>query len=339
MGVQITPFGSRLHAQLARFEEKEFRANMWQKHLIDNESGMVVNALGALHYDDHKRMLDDVVAARKYLPTAYRALTAVPGVAASVSLYETLIGYQNMNEFNAVVSMNGSNRESNQSDYEYSWVPQPIYHCDFTVPWRQQGFSYKQSDGATEATMQVELLRDQILINGSSDIVVAVNGTNAPLYGLTNHPNTLTGSISDWTNSANFNSVVPETIGIVNDLYTNREAAQVPNSVIMFVANDIYTILENDYATAKGDRSMMERIKAITSIRDVLPCQWLASKAVLLVEALPTTIRIPTSTDTTVAPWSRSHEMEDLKFTVFAASTVQVRTDRNDLTGVAYYTV
>jgi hypothetical protein len=338
MNVQISPLGSAGFGDIARYEDRALRHKMWANHLIDNESGLVVNNSGTLHYDDHKRMLDDVVAARKYLPTAYRALTAVPGVAASMSLFETLAGYQNMNEFNAKTSMNGSNRESNQTDYQYAWVPQPIYHLDFHIPWRQGGFSYKQGDGVDEATMQVELERDKTLILGNSEIVVNVNGVAAPLYGLTNHPATLTGTISDWTNPANFDGIYSEVVANVGLLFTDRKAGQVPNSILMFAANDVYPVLENDYSSAKGDRTMAERIKAITAIRDIIPSQWLPDGAVLYVEASPQTLRIPTSTDTTVAPWQRTHEMENLKFTVFAASTLQVRADRNNLTGIGYFT-
>lgn len=338
----ITPFGSNLHRQLARFEDKSFNKQMWGNHLIDNQSGIVVNnTSGTLHYDDHKRMLDDVVMARKFMPTGFRTLSAIPGVTVGCSLYDTLVGYQNMNEFEAGTSMNGSNRSSNQTDYKYNWVPQPIYHCDFHVPWRQGGFAYKQSDGAQEASMQVELERDKTLFLGNDQIIVNVNGVDAQLYGLTNAPGVLSlaGGISDWAAAANTDVIAKELIAnIISPLYAQRKAAQMPNSLVVFVANDIYTNLENDYSSQKGDRTVMERMRAITAVRDVMPSQWLPDGAVLVVEALPQTLRIPTSTDTTVAPWQRKDPMEDLKFTVWAASTLQVRQDRNGLTGIAYAT-
>lgn len=335
----ISAPGSKLHSMLARAESKEFRQKLWANQLIDNAEGIVVNNTGGtLHYDDHKNMLDDVVAARKYIPTGFRALSAVPGIAVNVAIGETLIGYQDMNEFNAKTSMNGSNRESNQTDYKYNWVPQPIYHCDFHVPWRQGGFSYKSSDGASEAAMQVELERDKTLFLGNDNIIVNVNGVDAQLFGLTNAPGVLqlAGGISDWANVANNDNIVKELISnIISPMYAQKKAAQVPNSLIVFVANDINMNLENDYSSQKGDKTIIERMKAITAVRDVLPCQWLQPGEVVVVEALPMSIRIPQATDTTVMPWQRSNEMEDLKFTVMAASTLQVRKDRNGNTGVA----
>lgn len=337
MGVQLTPFGSKLHNKIGRFSEKGAREAIWNKLLKDNKDGVIHNATGALHYEDHKRMLDDVVAARKYLPTAQAALTSVAGIAVSVSLYDTLVGYQDLNEFTAETSMDGSNRQDNETNYGFNWVPQPIYHCDFNVPWRQTGFGYKQSDGAEEATMQVELLRDKTLILGNDKIVVNVNGIQAPLFGLTNHPAAFTGSTDgNWASITD--AITPDAVKMVGDLFKERKAAQLPNSVFMFVANDVWTNLENDYAAAKGDRTIVERIKAISAIRDVLPNQFLPDGAVLLVEASPQTIRIATGTETTVLPWLRASEMDDMRFTVFAASTPQIRQDRNSLTGIAYYT-
>ena len=272
----LSHLGSRLYNNMAAMTEKSTRANVWNKQLISNEKGQIVNSTsGTLHYDDHKRMLEDVVMARKYVPTAYAALSAVGGIVVPVSLSDTIIGYQNMNEFSAQTSMNGSNRKSNQSDYQYSWVPQPIYHSDFHIPWRQESFAYKSTDGATEATMQVALERDETLMLGNSDIVVNVNGVAAELFGLTNHPATLQapGSLTDWADIANTDTISKEAIEMVGALYTQKISAQVPNSVITFVANDVWTNLENDYASAKGDRTILERIKAITAIRDVLPSQ------------------------------------------------------------------
>lgn len=338
---QTAGHGSDLHNKLARFEDKSFRTKRWSELLIDNKDGQIVNSTsGALHYDDHKRMLDDVVLARKYMPTAFDALRGAPGVGVNVSLYETLVGYSNMNEFSAQTSMNGSNRKSNQTDYKYNWVPQPIYHCDFKVPWRQGGYAYKQSDGTQEAVMQVALERDQTIILGNSDIVVNVNGVDAPLYGLTNHPATLSqpGTLTDWADPANSDTVYKEANDMVASAFSQRKAGQIANSMIMFVANDIYPQLNLDYSTQKSGLTNLQRIEAIPQIRSVVPCQWLPDGAVLLVEAMPQTLRIPTSTDITVAPWTRSHAMEDIQFTVFAASTIQVREDRNGLTGIVYAT-
>lgn len=340
--VQITTMGMGDYGRLSQvIDNKSERAAIWNELLIDNKDGMIVNnTSGTLHYDDHKRMLDDVVEARKYMPTVFSTLSSVPGISVPVSLTDTLVGYQNMSEFGAKTSMNGSNRTSNQSDYQYAWTPQPIYHCDWHIPWRQGGFGYKTTDGSRESALQVALERDRTMVLGNDNIVVNVNGVDAKLYGLTNFPGTLQlpGGISDWADETNSNVVSKEAIGLASQLYSNRIAAQIPNSVLMFVANDIWPQLDQDYSTEKGDRTNLERLRAITAIRDVVPSQWLPDGAVLLVEATPMTLRIPTATDISVSPWQQIERMADLKFTTFAASTVQPRVDRNGNTGLLYAT-
>jgi hypothetical protein len=337
----IAQFGSKQHRFISRMETKEARAEGWKFNLKDNEKGLVVNnTSGTLHYEDHKRMLDDVVMVRQYMPTVFDTLIDAPGVQASVSLYETLVGYQNMNEFNAQTSMNGSNRQTNQSDYKYEWVPQPIYHCDFHIPWRQSGFGYKQGDGASEASMQVRRERDEALILGNSDIIVNVNGVDAQMYGLTNAPGVLLqpGTLTNWANPDNSDSVYKEANTMIASLYAQKKGAQVANSGYFIVASDVYPQLNLDYSTQKSGLTNMQRIEAIPQVRGVLTSEFLPDGAVLFVEALPQTLRIPTSVDVTVAPWQLSHQMEDPKFTVFAASTLQVRQDRNGNTGIVYAT-
>lgn len=340
MRVERLHQGSDAYGAMAPFTDKGQRAKVWNSLLKDNESGQVINNNGALHYEDHKRMLDDVEAVRKYMPTAFSTLSAVPGITVPVSITDTLIGYQNMNQFDAQTSMDGSNRKTNQSNYQYNWVPQPIYHCDFEIPWRQNGFGYKTTDGTSEGTTEVMLERDKVMINGDSNINISVNGQAAPLYGLSNSPftNAVPGGISDWNVPANLVNAHKEIIALLAEGYSDQVSMNIPNTVIMFVANDFYPLLENDYSDDKGDRTVRERIEAITAIKEIQPCQWLPDGSVLLVEAMSRTIRIAQSTDITVVPKIRTHEMEPMKMTIMAASTPQVRADRNGNTGIIFAT-
>ncbi len=337
----ISQYGSKLHRHIAKMETKKARQGAWNSLLIDNHEGLVVNnTSGTLHYEDHKRMLDDVVMVRQYMPAVFDTLSAAPGVSVNVSLYDTLVGYQNINDFNSQTSMNGSNRQSNQTDYSYNWTPQPIYHCDFHVPWRQSGFGYKQGDGAAEAAMQVRRERDETMILGNSDIIVNVNGVDAQLYGLTNAPGVLLrpGTLTNWADAANSDTVYTEANSMIAALYAQKKSAQVEKSGYFIVASDVYPQLNLDYSTQKSGLTNMQRIMAIPQVRGVITSEFLPDGAVLFVEALPQTLRIPQSVDTTIAPWQLSHQMEDPKFTVFAASTLQVRQDRNGNTGIVYAT-
>ncbi|MCK5614638.1 hypothetical protein KAR91_72910 [Candidatus Pacearchaeota archaeon] len=342
MGNNTFGFGSEMHSKLGQYTNQDVRAQGWAEKLLTNQDGMVTNATsGSLHYDDHRRMLDDVTMARKFGTTVFDSLSAIPGVRQSVSIFETVIGNQNMNEFNAQTSMNASNRKSQETDYQYNWAPQPIYHCDFHIKWRQEGFgSYKQGDGAAEATKVTMLERDSVLVNGDSSIAVSVNGVLSTLTGLTNSSETLqqAGVLTDWALEANKATVYGEAVDILATMFTTNIAGIEPDSVIMYVANDIWPQLEQVPVAGNSERTNLERLKALSSIKDVLPSQWLVDGSVLLVEASPFAIKIPFSTDITVAPWQKRDQMEDRRFTVFGASTIQVKGDRNGRSGVSYIT-
>ena len=338
---KIAGFGSQFHNVLGRYTLQETRAAGWMEKLLSNQDGMLVNnTTGTLHYEDHKRMLDDVEMVRQYTNRAYDTLVAAPGVAVNVSLFETLIGFQDMNEFEAQVSMNVSDRKSQQTDYAFSWAPQPIYHADFHIPWRQEGFGYKQGDGAAEAAMQVGLKRDEVLILGDVSIAVSVNGVLTTLTGLTNSPGTLLqpASMTDWALAVNKAVVYTEAVDLIATMFTTDRAAQTPNSVVMFVANDVWPQLELVADAGNSERTNLQRIKDMSAISDVMPNQFLADGSVLLVEMTPSSIRIPRSTDITIAPWQKRDRFEDSRFTTIAASTLQVRQDRNGRSGVSFAT-
>ncbi len=339
---QSSGFNSKSFQAIMRYADPEVRHQIWANRLIDDQNGKLLgNANGSLHYEDHKLMLQDVVLAREYVNTAWNTLIAVAGVKTSVSIYDTLVGYMNTNQFNAQTSMDVSDRQSQQSNYEWTWVPQPIVHSDFHIPWRQKGFSYKQGDGITAATRAVEIERDKNLILGNTGIAVSVIGVLTTLTGLINSPGTLLqpASMTNWALQANLALVFDEAITLIATMFTVDRAAQMPNSVLMFVANDIFTNLERIVAQNQGSNvSNIDMLKRITAIRDVIPNQHLPDGSVLLVEATPEALRIPMSQDTTIAPWQINNQMEAQQFTVFNASTLQVREDRNGRSGVSFAT-
>lgn len=327
---------------LSRYVDEDMRHGQWNSRLIDDENGVNLNnASGSIHYDDHRIMLQDVVQAREYTASVFDTLSAVPGVQLSVSISDTLVGYMDRNQHNAQTSMNGSNRKSQETNYQWSWVPQPIVHSDFHIQYRQRSFSYKAGDGISASTIAVMKERDKNLVLGNADISVNVDGVLSELKGFTNSAGTLLqpGSMTDWANPANVGTIYGEAVALISTMFTTDRSAQTPNSVFMFVANDIFTNLELIFALNQGSNvKNIDLIKNITAIKDVMPNEFLVDGSVLLVEGTPETYRIPMSQDITVAPWQIIDPMGDQQYTVFTASTLQVRQDRNGRSGVSYAT-
>ncbi len=311
------------------------RNNAWRDILKTNAAGEIVNNAGTVHYDDYKDLTTDVIKSREFMNVGIQDLIAA-GLTQQSSINKTIVQYQTMNTFDATVSMNGSNRNENQSDYEINWIPQPIYHTDFFIPWREEGFSYKESDGVMESVYRVNELQDKVLFLGA-DLGVRVAGAQAPLYGYTNHPQTITASISDWSLAANIDAITPEAVALIGELFVGGRVMET-NSVMMYVATDIWSNLQNDYSSQKGDRTVLERLRAISEISEVKPQKDLPAGSVCCVEMRARTVQLSVAQQPIAVPWVKSHALENGRFTVYSSMVAKLKADRNGRTGIVFAT-
>ena len=308
----------------------------WSAILRTNQQGDIINNASSLSYDDFKDLTMDVVKARSFLNVGIQDLLA-GGLSQPSNINKTIVQYETMNTFDASISMNGSNRTENQSTYAPNWIPQPIYHSDFRIPWREEGFSYKESDGVMESVYRVNELQDKVLFLGA-DLGVQVSGQPAELYGYINHPATIKKTdLSDWSDPANVDAITGEAVAIVGELFVGGRVME-PNSCVMYVATDVWSSLQQDYASQKGDRTVLERIKAISEIGDVKPQKDLASKSVCVVELRPRTVQLSVAQQAIAVPWVKGHDLEDGRFTIYSCMVAKVKADRSGKTGIVYAT-
>lgn len=209
------------------------RQATWQEQiLINNEKGQIINNSGALKYDDIKQLTETVKQIQDFssVGSLYRKIKGA-GMSVSMPINKTLIDFHDVSDMgDAEISMDAANRHSEQNNYDQKLVPLPIIHKDFTVPFRQEEFSYKLTDGSRRAAFKVMETRDRMLMNGAPNIIV--NGT--PLYGLTNHPNTIkeTGII-DLANPSNATSVYQAFVEFVKRMFLDAKV-DMPNSIQVF---------------------------------------------------------------------------------------------------------
>ena len=331
-----TVFGTSLHNQLIANHSQ--RKATWGELVTTNAKGVVTNAIGALQYDDYKELTEDVVKVREYefVGNFYRTLTSAPGMSRTMPIGKTLIDYKDMNGFGeAETSMDAANRETEQNNYDQRIVPLPIFHKDFVIPWRQEGFSYKQSDGVSESMFRVMETRDKVLMLG--DASISVNGTE--LFGYTNHPATIKElGILDLADPTNATEAYNVFVTLTKRLYIDAKVSA-PNSIAVFVATDVYSSLQYKSSDNKSnDLTIMQDIMNITGIRDVQPQQNLPDGAILMVELNPRSSDIAVASDVIALPWQRLNQIEDLRFTIMAACTPRIKTDRNGVTGILYAT-
>lgn len=305
--------------------------------LEELKTGKRFGNASTLHKDDFVAMSDDVVQIRKHESIGVQDLKNA-GLTRSVNLSDTLVQYYDMNDFSAQVSMNGSNRINNQSDYVPKYVPQPIYDAAWHIPFRQEGFSYKNADGNREAIIAVTRKRDEVVFVGNSNVIVNYEGTDQPLYGYINHPQTNAGpTLSDWTVSTNYDNIYKEVLEMVGVLYDTGKTVM-PNQAVLYVSTNFWTSLQADYSTQKGDKTVLERILAMAEIGAVKPVPYLPASSALLVQMSSDTVQWAESMDVTSVAHQRIQAYEDQQFTTMAAGALLIKTDRNGVTGIVYST-
>lgn len=311
---------------------------LWRAAMIDSADGkQVINADGTLRHEDFKKIIEEVVEVRR------RSLNGIADLIAArltrqEALTTQLVGYENINEFQAAKrDMNPTNYQDNNTDFAEAFIPLPITHQSWSIPWRQNGFAYKNQLGLTESVRQVGESLEDMLFNGASDIRVSVaGGTPVQIYGYANHPNRVQVAISDWSDLAtNATKIVPETIAMIRQAFKTNASAR-PDSIMMYVGNDIWSSLQEDYSSAKGDRTFIERLKAIVEIADVKPAEKLSAKDVVLVEMERRSVELAIASDVVTVPHQRMGAMDDQVFTTYAAMVPIIKVDRNNRTGIVH---
>lgn len=317
-----------------------------KKYVIVNTEGNVLQRAedpklltvnGTLRHEDFLTIQDMVTEVRR------RSLNGIAdlqsrGLSFSVDIEEQLVGFESLNEFQAAKQeMNPNSYQNNDTVYTEDYVPNPITHQSFGVPWRQKGFDYKRSAGMSESIRQVAERLEDTLFNGNTDIAVTFSGTQFPIYGYTTHPNRGTGTISDWSNIANIENVVPELITQIGGMFSGQGGVG-NNSVVVYVANDIWVNLQNDYK-AEVTGSVLERIMKIPQVLDVKPAEKLANTQVVLVEMERRTVELAQASDIISVPHQIITPFASQDMTTYAAMVQQIKVDSNGNTGIRHLTI
>lgn len=304
----------------------------------DDKQILITNANGTVRHEDFLIIRDMVIEVRR------RALHGIAdlreaGLSFNVSIGDQLVGFENVNEFQAAKQeMNPQNYDNNDTVFTEDFVPNPITHSTFSVPWRQEGFNYKRSLGMTESLRQIGERLEETLFNGNAAIAVTFNGTSFPIFGYTTDPNRGTGTISNWTLTASQGLIVNELIEQIGSMWS-AQGGVANNSVMVYVANDIWTILQKDYNTTNPSKTILARMKDIAQVKDVKPAEKLASTVVVLVEMESRTVELAIASDIIVTPHTKTSVMMPQVLTGYAAMVQKIKSDSNGLTGVRHLTV
>jgi len=110
--------------------------------------------------------------------------------------------------------------------------------------------------------------------------------------------------------------------------------------MILYVSNDAWVNLQNDYSATTGTtRTIKERLEAISEIKEVKPAEKLpegGNGTALLVEMEDRTVQLSVASDIVTIPHIRTSDLDDQVFTTYAVMTPILKSDRNDHMGIVH---
>ena len=341
--------------QYQELHEETFVANGLQKYLLvdvnDNSKVIARNSraaegvANALHTNSTTLRHEDFLVIQEMLTEVRRrklnGITDLKeaGLTFPVSIGDQIVGTENINEFtDAEQEQNPTGYDNDDTVFTETYVPNPITHKTFGVPWRQQGFNYKSSAGLKESMRKVAERLEETLFNGNPNIKVSFGGSTQSIYGYTTHPDRGTATISDWSNPANYDVIHKEVIANIGSMFADQGGVEM-DSVILYFPKNFKEAMDQDYSSLKGDLTVADRIKKIPEIKDVKFGEKLADSNVVYVEMSDRTVQLAVASDIVSVPHVKTNPMASQFLTTYAAMVQIIKADSAGNTGILHATV
>ncbi|MGD9726390.1 MAG: major capsid protein [Nitrospira sp.] len=301
------------------------------------QSGFNINALrpnGVLQKDEWKRLDDAVVQIARSRLVLANLLTS-RGLTTNLpnALGITRVEWETVSDMNgAQIDMSGLTESQNDRVvYGLAGIPIPIIHKDFHINIRALAAS--RNRGEPVDTTQVEIstrkvaekLESLILSGGYS---VGVNGT---IYGLLNAPNRNTGSVTASWVTATGAQIVADVLAMI----AKAQADHFYGPYVLIVPTAAMTHMSDDYK-AESDRTILERVRAISNIAAVIEVDEMAAPNVLLVQLTRDVIDLIIGMGPTVVMWETMGGMQ-MNFKVMAIQVPRMKNDQLNQSGIVHY--
>lgn len=225
------------------------------------------------------------------------------GLTQNVSLGTILRVTERMSDMDAAgVSYDGDVAPlTDRINFEKDTIPVPVISKDFKVDWRQLDSS--RTRGEPLDTMHAEVaarkVRDKIqdlVVNGygagpsGSSIPGLVNATNRQTYTIT----------TDWDDAS------PAIIDDVRKMLEKAYNVNLFGPFNLYVPKNYWAVLQQDYSTAKGEKTYFERILAFNDIKAVRPLDSLPADNVVLLQMTRDVIDLTVAQDVTTVQWEKN---------------------------------
>lgn len=237
----------------------------------------------------------------------------------------------------AEVTMTGlPEADKDQLEFGLASMPLPMIHKEFTLDLRQLMVS--RNGGMPLDTTMAEIAARKVMEKIEALVFTGLNiaPNLGQVYGLLNHPNRNTGSVSGTTG---WGGATPATgAQIVGDIIAMSNALIAKNMFgpyVIFVPTSVYTRLSDDYK-AESDKSILSRMLELPGIEAIIPTNRLTGKNVLMIQLTSDVIQMIDGIQPTMVEWEERGGFE-LNFMIFAIMLPRIRADFAAQSGIAHY--
>lgn len=316
---------------------KDGRSYIAQNHNGKMMAVPLLNTTATLRKDEWK-LLDDaiVIAAKERL----RAVADLRGAGLTFNvpngMSKTVLQTESVSDITpATISMDPAKQgEGDRLEYDLKNLPLPVIHKDFYFNARQIAVS--RNSGTPIDTTMAQLAARRVSEEAEKLVVgigTQVNYGGGVIYGYTNFPQRITSvdltrpTTGGWTGAT-----------LVHEVLAMRQAsidAFHQGPWVMYVASAWDKYLDEDYSTAKGDKTLRDRIKAIDGITDLRTLAYMSDFDIVLVQQTTDVARLVIGMDITTVQWETLGGLR-LNYKVMAIMVPQLRSDFYGRTGIVH---
>lgn len=293
----------------------------------------VANANRTLRHDE-ERMYDEALL---HVATLERRATDdlisrglvknVGGIGTIVSLYERASELTKAN-----ISMDARTRnDGDRLTFDEIGVPIPIFHKEWELGARQLESSRRS--GQALDTMQVEIATRIVMEEVERHVFEGVPGltvANHQLYGYTTHPDRNTATLqADWSSDSGA-GIVNDVLKMVQIMYDERYRGP----YMLYVGSEYVAHIQSDYSNEKGDKTIKERIEAISQISEVKVADFLDPRQVVMVQMTSDVVDLAVAADLQNMQWSQQPMSTD--YMTYTAMAIRVKSEKNGRCGVLH---
>lgn len=221
-------------------------------------------------------------------------------------------------------------------------VPVPVIYDFFTLGFREaptedSGRAVGESLdtlGLSTTTRRCNEKTEEIFVDGWGE-TINYEGDGYNLYGLTNHPQTNTGTVSsDWTVDA---SVIRDDVRAMRGVIKNDNDYSLSGSgAWLYLGTDFYDTLDDADPEGSGDSTVRDRVENLSGIGAVRELEQLGSKEALMFRPTEDVVDVGVASEFMPVQWEspfRDH------WAVMGSLYPRVKSTKTGQSAVVHYTL